>query len=283
MMLKYFSFICLTFLNQAFADELDLTPQEKYRLFTQSETANQRFGLGGYLPIYSRFNESSSLKYYKLGLDMSLQKFNFNTTHYSGALEYKNFNLGFTNWMLLKNNETAFFRLGYSQTQESRDSNLKNLSGIAVSTYKMQTSYLLYGLYYGYLTDGIPVLLPILGWGSELSEKWSLKFILPLNISASYRQSSKFSNRIFIKPDSLRLPVKNENQYPGHDDEILLRNQRLKIGNEFLFQVSEKWLVAPEIGFMSRQKISIEDNRDVIASSQEQGFPYFQLKIQFSD
>lgn len=290
----------LLFSTKIYADEFELTPREKFLFHTTGEVSavahdidtessdpsffkHKRFQFGGYAPVYSRLSDVSFAKYSKIGLDGGLQRVLVDTNLYDRQLRYNNMGIGLTYWALTQSKELLFMRFGYNYIDESSGASLQNLMSIVFSTYRFNSeNALIYGLYSGYILDGRLAFLPVLGVNSKLSDHWTLKFILPLHLSATYKANKQTSLVLFLKPDSLRLPIENESQFAGRGNDLLMRSQRVKTGAEVQYQLTEGWQIAPEAGFIGRQRNEIVDNKNIVASSRQAASGYLQINLQYS-
>lgn len=281
MRFAYAILVLVFFIPFARSEEFELTPREKYFTHiafdssvkdkTDENSFQQRRGqIGFYTPLYSSLNTDSWSRYFKIGADINIQKLNIDTRLNSGNLEYRSTAVGLSSWILTEQHTVFMWRLGYTDLRESQGANRQIVGGLGIGTSRFsETQSLIYGFYYGYLLDDRDLILPILGWNSKFSPKWTMTVILPLSVTAKYAISETAELEIFLKPDSLRLPLKNESQYATTEETVQLRSQKFKLGAAYSYSFSPQWRLTPELGFISKQKNKIENSSGHIFAETE--------------
>lgn len=165
-----------------------------------------------------------------------------------------------------KNTYLAGISGGFAQDMKILGSITPRFSGHALFKHKTSGNFSYHvGLVYSYVYGrGLP--LPLLGCVIRTSKKSKLKISLPLSISFSVKPNPHDMLTAFIQPNGDQYNFAADDSTLGNRVVARFKSRSFKTGLNYIYGVSKRFFVTPEVGYSFRRKISFADPGTTAAS-----------------
>lgn len=277
------------------AQEIDLTARERAHLGFKAEASSKRTSedqnthfqesdraLFGSIPLYSRFDMEAWAKYWRITVDPAISKKQIKTNIFNETIDLDFYNMDLSSVALSRGRESYLVRAGIRVQQEEGQSAYGTAQFFSLGTSHFNKDTIgLYGLYFGDAVYGKNIWLPILGLKTQFNDEWALTGVLPLSLRLSYKASPALMFTAYFKPDGAAYRIQNNNQFSGRDGSLDFRIQRIKSGLEVFYKLDEYWGIKPEVGFLTRQKVSIADSGDKFREDEFEGGLFINVTLDY--